>query len=79
MTWGLTFFIVQFAACGASLAAEWSSLASLKGKCVNTFDIFITLSAFDLAVDLAILIMPIPFVRGPERQVGLEMSTDKKN
>ena len=79
MTWGLTFFIVQFAACGASLAAEWSSLASLKGKCVNTFNVLITLSAFDVAVDLGILILPIPFVRDPERHVGLEMSIDKKN
>lgn len=63
VAWGLTFFIVQFAACGTSLAAQWSSLASLKGKCVNTFDVLIALSVFDVAVDLAILIMPIPLVR----------------
>ena len=63
VAWGLTFFIAQFAACGTSLTAQWSSLASLKGKCVNTFDILITLSAFDVAVDLAILVMPIPLVR----------------
>lgn len=63
--WGFAFFIARFTACGTSLAAQWSSFASLKGKCVNTFDIFIFLSAFDVALDLAILIIPIPLVRRP--------------
>lgn len=78
VAWGFAFFIVQFAACGTSLAAEWSSLAALKGKCVNTFDVFIFLSAFDVALDLAILLIPIPLVRKP-RNLNHDQHIDRKS
>ena len=60
--WAITFFIAILAACGTSIAANFQTLSALKGECVNTFDILIALAVSDVAVDLAILIMPIPLV-----------------
>ena len=60
--WAITFFIAILAACGTSVAANFQTLGALKGQCVNTFEILIALAVFDVAVDLAILIMPIPLV-----------------
>ena len=60
--WAITFFIAILAACGTSIAANFQTLNALKGECVNTFDILIALAVSDVAVDLAILIMPIPLV-----------------
>ena len=60
--WAITFFIAILAACGTSIAANFQTLGALKGECVNTFDILIALAVSDVAVDLAILIMPIPLV-----------------
>ena len=60
--WAITFFIAILAACGTSIAANFQTLGALKRECVNTFDILIALAVSDVAVDLAILIMPIPLV-----------------
>ena len=61
--WAITFFIAILAACGTSIAANFQTLGALKEECVNTFDILIALAVSDVAVDLAILVMPIPLVR----------------
>lgn len=60
--WAVTFFIAILAACGTSIQANFQTLGALKGECVNTFDILIALAVSDVAVDLAILVMPIPLV-----------------
>ena len=60
--WAITFFVAILAACGTSIAANFQTLGALKGECVNTFDILIALAVSDVAVDLAILIMPVPLV-----------------
>ena len=60
--WAITFFIAILAACGTSITANFQTLGALKGECVNTFDILIALAVSDVAVDLAILIVPIPLV-----------------
>ena len=60
--WAITFFVAILAACGTSIAANFQTLSALKGECVDTFDILIALAVSDVAVDLAILIMPIPLV-----------------
>lgn len=62
IAWAITFFVVKFADCGTSIAANFQSLAALKGECVDTFKILIALAVSDVAVDLAILIMPMPLV-----------------
>lgn len=67
--WAVTFFIAILAACGTSIAANFQTLGALKGECVDTFDILIALAVFDVAVDLAILIMPIPLVSPPNASV----------
>ena len=68
--WAFTFFIAILAACGTSIAANFQTLAALKGECVNTFDILIALAVSDVAVDLAILIMPIPLVSPIRKYIG---------
>lgn len=60
--WAVTFFIAILAACGTSIAANFQTLGDLKTECVDTFEILIALAVSDVAVDLAILIMPIPLV-----------------
>lgn len=60
--WAVTFFVAILAACGTSIAANFQTLGALKAECVDTFDILIALAVFDVAVDLAILVMPIPLV-----------------
>ncbi|KAL8704394.1 MAG: hypothetical protein Q9225_008089 [Loekoesia sp. 1 TL-2023] len=62
IAWAATFFIAILAACGTSIEANFDTLGALKERCVNTFDILIALAVSDVAVDLAILIMPIPLV-----------------
>ena len=76
VAWAITFFIAILAACGTSIAANFQTLGALKGECVNTFDILIALAVSDVAVDLAILIMPIPLVsplKGPIRSILILM------
>lgn len=60
--WAVTFFVAILAACGTSIAANFQTLGALKEECVDTFDILIALAVSDVAVDLAILIMPVPLV-----------------
>lgn len=60
--WAIAFFVAILAACGTSIAANFQTLGALKRECVDTFDILIALAVTDVAVDLAILIMPIPLV-----------------
>lgn len=60
--WAVTFFIAILAACGTLVQANFQTLGALKEECVNTFDILIALAVSDVAVDLAILVMPIPLV-----------------
>lgn len=60
--WVITFIIAILAACGTSIAANFQTLGALKRDCVDTFDILIALAVSDVAVDLAILIMPVPLV-----------------
>lgn len=60
--WTITFFIAYFAACG--IAARLETIGDLKTECVNVFALVVAMTASDVAVDLVILILPVPFVRG---------------
>lgn len=62
VTWTTTFFISYTAACGTSITARFQTLGALKHKCANVFELNVSLSVTDVAVDLAILLMPIPLV-----------------
>ena len=62
VAWTTTFFVAYIAACGTSIAARFQTLGALKHECVNVFELNVSLSVTDVAVDLAILVMPIPLV-----------------
>lgn len=62
IAWAITFFVALLAACGTPFAANFQMLAVLKRECVDTFRILIAFAVSDVAVDVAILIMPIPLV-----------------
>ncbi len=58
----LAFFVTIAAACGKHFDANWASLAVLKQECVDTFRMLLTYTITDVAVDLVIIVMPIPLV-----------------
>lgn len=62
VAWAISFFIAILAACGASVRANFETLGALKAKCVDTFVVLVCLAVFDVVVDLAIMILPIPLV-----------------
>ena len=65
IAWGLGFFIAVFASCPNSMAHHFDSLAVAGEHCVDTFKMLITYAASDVAVDLAILFIPIPYASPP--------------
>lgn len=62
IVWAISFFIAILAACGTSIRTNFKTLGALKAECVDTFVILVCLAVFDVAVDLAIMILPIPLV-----------------
>lgn len=60
--WTITFFVCLLAQCGSNIGTNFGTLGDLKAKCTDTFAILIGLAASDVAVDLAILSIPIPLV-----------------
>lgn len=66
IAWAITFVVALLAACGTSFAANFQMLAALKRECVNTFKILKAFAVSDVAVDLAILIMPIPLIKSSQ-------------
>ena len=64
VAWAIAFFIAILAACGTSIRANFQTLGLLKDECVDTFVILICLAVFDVVVDLAIMVLPIPSVLG---------------
>lgn len=63
VAWAISFFVAILAACGTHIRANFQTLGALKAECVNTFNILVCLAVFDVVVDLAIMILPIPLVR----------------
>lgn len=61
--WSLAFFVTIAAACNKHFEANWASLGVLKQECVDTFRMLLTYTITDVAVDLVIIVMPIPLVR----------------
>ncbi|MCJ1310858.1 hypothetical protein MMC25_004526 [Agyrium rufum] len=62
IAWAITFFIAILAACGTHVRANFQTLGILKEECVDTFVILICLAVFDVVVDLAIIILPLPLI-----------------
>lgn len=62
IAWAIAFFIAILAACGTHIRANFETLGVLKAECVNTFVVLVSLAVFDVAVDLAIIILPMPAV-----------------
>ena len=60
--WMVAFFVTIAAACGKHFEANWGSLAALKQECVDTFRVLLTYTITDVAVDLVLIVMPIPLV-----------------
>ena len=46
------------------IAARVKTLGDLKTECVDTFALVVVMTVSDVAVDLVILIVPVPLVRG---------------
>ena len=65
IAWAIAFFIAILAACHTSIRANFETLGDLKEECIDTFVVLICLAVFDVAVDFAIMILPIPLVRYP--------------
>lgn len=63
VVWATAFFVTILAACGTNIAANFQTLRAVKTECVDTFLILLSLAVTDVAVDLAIFIMPIPLVQ----------------
>ena len=62
--WAVAFFVTIAAACGKHFEANWASLLVLKEECVDTFRMLLTYTITDVAVDLVIIVIPIPLVCG---------------
>lgn len=62
VAWAVSFFIAILASCGTSIRTNFSTLGALKANCVNTFVVLICLAVVDVAVDLSIMVLPIPMV-----------------
>ena len=60
--WIITFIFALPFGCHTHASAWWESLANLNTYCVNPFDVLLSFSVVDVAVDLMILITPIPLV-----------------
>lgn len=60
--WTLVFLFFEIFACGSNPAVSWSSLTSLRTRCVNTFAMQTGCAVFSWVLDLAILIEPICMV-----------------
>ena len=63
--WIVGFFVAIAAACGKHFEAYWASFGVLKQECVDTFRMLLMYSVTDVAVDLIIIITPIPMVIDP--------------
>ncbi|CAK3814333.1 Hypothetical predicted protein [Lecanosticta acicola] len=70
--WGISFFIAWLARCGDHPDNGYISLETLTTKCINSFYVLVTQSVFDVAVDIGILVLPIPFI------LQLETATRQK-
>ncbi|GAD97499.1 hypothetical protein MYCGRDRAFT_94394 [Paecilomyces variotii No. 5] len=62
ITWTLVFLFFEIFACGSDPAVSWSSLTSLRTKCVDTFAMQTGCAVFSWVLDLAILIEPLCMV-----------------
>ncbi|KAI1204064.1 uncharacterized protein F4807DRAFT_449047 [Annulohypoxylon truncatum] len=70
--WTLVFLFFEIFACGATPAASWLSLQSLRHACVDTFGMQTGGAVFSWILDLTILIEPLLMIR------TLNMSTKRK-
>lgn len=77
VAWAISFFVAILAACGTSVRANFETLGTLKAKCVDTFIILVCLAVFDVVVDLAIMILPIPLVMWTQWNCNLKQLTTK--
>ena len=62
--WTITFGVATLAACPKSFNANFGTLLDLGNYCIDTFADLIAMVVSDVAVDLVILAIPIPTVRG---------------
>lgn len=60
--WIVAFFVTIATACGKHFEANWASLGVLKQECVDTFRMLLTYTVTDVAVDLVVIVIPIPLV-----------------
>ncbi|KAI0189062.1 hypothetical protein F4808DRAFT_445759 [Astrocystis sublimbata] len=61
--WTTVFFFFEILACGSHPEASWSSLASLRNDCVDTFGLQTGGAVFSWVLDLAIFIEPLLMIR----------------
>ncbi|KAF2873320.1 hypothetical protein BDV95DRAFT_604828 [Massariosphaeria phaeospora] len=62
VAWMVTFLILLTAGCGTNVSAWWGSLLDLTTKCANQFSVLLGLAVVDVAVDLMIMILPLPWI-----------------
>ncbi|KAI0402965.1 hypothetical protein F4802DRAFT_617088 [Xylaria palmicola] len=61
--WTTVFLFFEIFACGSNPSASWSSLASLRNVCLDTFGLQTGCAAFSWVLDLAIFIEPLLMIR----------------
>lgn len=62
--WAIALLFTCIFVCGANPSASWTSLDSLRTKCINTFAQQAASAVISWALDLAILIEPLVMVHG---------------
>ena len=60
IAWTIAFTIATIAACGKHVELLWQENGS--GKCINTWDLSLILTITDFAIDLLVMVMPLPWV-----------------
>lgn len=60
--WTLTFFIAAITACGRYVSLLWQ-VGQDSSQCVNTWDLTLVMTITDFAIDIFIMVLPLPWVR----------------
>ena len=68
IAWTLTFAIASLTACGRHIDYLWGSGSpeAEMTACVNTLDLNLLLAVTDFAIDLVLLVLPMPWVSAEE-------------
>ena len=66
----IIFFFTSTFQCGTDFSAFWSSFADDAKHCFYIFGEVVALAVTDVALDVAVLVLPLPFVTSAVQQLG---------